>query len=102
MPSQTATTFEPVEFYNATYPNQKLVDRSVDREDHAADPTVNFLAGYFLASQPWQVELIERACVDSSGIPYAHKADGVEQECPTCGWPSKSSRAFVHHIAQHS
>lgn len=98
----TAKAFEPVEFYNATFPNQLLIGRSAESDDRAKDPTVKFLAGYFRATEPWQVEMIERGCVDESGIPYAHRADSPEQTCPKCGWVCRSTKAFTYHIQQHA
>jgi hypothetical protein len=96
------TAFEPVEFWNAVNPNQVLVERPqkpLGRDyDPAAERTVTFLAGYFRATEPWQVKMIERTL---PGI--AHRADSpTEWTCRKCGWVTRSQAAFAHHIDQHA
>ena len=100
-----ALSFEPVEYWNAVWPNEELIARTpgpMDKNhDPAADRRVNFLAGYFRATEPWQVELIETYARDR-----AFKADVFEpadpMRCEKCGWETRSSRSFMHHRAQES
>jgi hypothetical protein len=99
------TAFEPVEYWNAVRPNEVLIARRPgpkDRDyDAAADPSVTFFAGYFRATEPWQVELIDTYAGDR-----AFRADiSPSQEpirCDKCGWETRSSQAFRHHVAQES
>lgn len=97
------STFEPVEFWNAVNPNQRIVVRDPEAArqknyDPAGERQLRFLAGYFRATEPWQVEVIER---ELAGI--AHRADSpTEWICQKCGWGTKSQKAFSHHIAQHA
>lgn len=102
----TATTadkpFTPVEFWNAVFPNEHIVIREAGRlpegHDGAADPRIKFLAGYYRATEPWQVEVIEKTCKDR-----AFRADSPEDwRCEKCGWISKSQKAFAYHIKQHA
>ena len=87
--------FQPVEYWNARYPNHELIQRNGPNED--SDRKINFFAGYFRATQPWQVEVIEQELKD-----IAFRADSPEEwVCETCGWPTKSSKAYMHHIRQH-
>jgi len=91
--------FEPVEFWNAVWPNEDIVVREPGRitSDPAANPRVKFLAGYFRATEPWQVEVIE-----SVAKGRAHRADAPKPfVCKTCGWQSRSQDAFAYHIDQH-
>jgi hypothetical protein len=94
--------FQPVEYWNAVNPNQHIRVRQHGplpvNHDPAADPEIKFLAGYYRATQPWEVEVIERTL---PGI--AHRADSPsEWTCQKCGWVTRSQKAFTHHIAQHS
>ena len=99
------TAFAPVEYWNAVRPNEVLVARSSGPKgqgyDAAADPTVTFFAGYFLATEPWQVEMIETFAGDR-----AFRSDIGESappiRCDKCGWETRSSQAFRHHVAQES
>ena len=99
------TTFVPVEYWNAVWPNEQLVKRDPGPMGKDYDPvyekSVSFLAGYFRATEPWQVELIENNARDR-----AFKADLRDDEapmrCAKCGWETRSSRAFMHHTAQES
>lgn len=90
--------FQPVEFWNAEFPNQKLIVREPGRRapdhDPAFDPTIKFMGGYFRATEPWQVDVIER---ELAGVAY--RADSPnEWTCHKCGWVTKSQKAFQHHI----
>jgi hypothetical protein len=94
--------FEPVEYWNAVNPNQHLRVRKpgplAPDHDPAADPEIRFLAGYYRATEPWEVAVIDR---ELAGV--AHRADSPsEWTCQKCGWVTRSQKAFAHHIAQHS
>lgn len=93
----TEKTFTPVEFYNAHFPNQVLVDGADRPNDPESSRRIKFIAGYFRATEPWQVALIEQGCRDRSGNPYAHPADMPEQTHPKTGWVCKSSRAYAEY-----
>lgn len=98
-------TFTPVEYWNAKWPNEILIGRQPGPKhqdyDAAAEPTVQFFGGYFLATEPWQAELIDTYAKDR-----AFKADILPGEedirCDKCGWATRSSRAYRHHVAQES
>jgi hypothetical protein len=104
-PEIVESAFAPVEYWNAVRPNEVLIARlpgPKDRDyDAAADPSVTFFAGYFRATEPWQVELIDTYANDR-----AFRADiSPSQEpirCDKCGWETRSSQAFRHHVAQES
>lgn len=101
MPSpETVTKFQPVEFWNAVFPNEDIVVRPAGKleSDPAANPRIKFLGGYFRATEEWQVEAIEKAAAGR-----AHRADSPEPwVCEKCGWQSKSQKAFSHHVRQHA
>lgn len=100
--AEKETEFTPVEYWNAVFPNEDIVVRPKGRipEDYdpAGDRRIKFLAGYYRATEPWMVEVIERECKGR-----AHRADSPEPwVCETCGWQSKSQKAFSHHQKQHA
>lgn len=91
---QTETAFAPVEFWNAHYPNEEI--RIPTSKDPAAAKVVRFFAGYFRATEPWQVEAIERHSL------HAKRGNlGESVQCTTCGWTTKNSAAFQFHVQQH-
>lgn len=88
--------FEPVEFWNPVYPNENLT-LHVAGTDPAAAPVIAFAAGYFRATEPWQVEAIEKNLSNR-----VFRADGSNDLiCSRCGWTTKSVEAFNYHSGQH-
>lgn len=82
-----------VEFWNPTYPNEIVRVRDKDT-DPAAAKVIQFLGGYFRATEPWQVEAIEKYLG-----PRAYRSDAnVDLECPRCGWVTRSQGAFKQHM----
>lgn len=89
--------FEPVEFWNPVYPNERLVLHTQGM-DPASAPVIGFVAGYFRATTPWQVSAIE-----SNLEGRAFRGDAkTEMTCRKCGWITRSSEAFNYHMDQHS
>lgn len=94
-----------VEFWNPYFINEELVLRTPGPKgldyDPATEVTIKFMGGYFLATQDWQVEAIEKHIPDR-----AFRADILENApdivCEKCGWTTRSSRAFAAHRAQES
>jgi len=89
--------FKAVEFWNPVYPNEHIyVHESGLPAEYAKE--IHFLAGYFRATKPWQVEAIKEAC---GGRVYT--ADTSSQmRCDKCGWATRSTAAFAYHIQQHA
>lgn len=89
--------FNPVEFWNPVYPNEVIYVHAAGQPAEYAQE-IKFLAGYFLASKPWQVDAIKDACGDR-----VFTADTDSQmRCDKCGWATKSTAAYSYHIAQHA
>lgn len=97
--------FEPIEYWNAERPNEMLVARTPGPKpqnyDAAADLSIKFFAGFFLAKEPWEAELIDTYASDR-----AFRSDilppSEPMRCDKCGWETRSSRAYQYHRAQES
>lgn len=83
--------FEPVEFWNAVYPNEEIRVPKKGTKDRAADEVVRFFGGYFKATTQRQVEMIEQYCR------HAHRADSPNSFVTSGGWSTKSSEAFKEY-----
>lgn len=95
--SETPTGFKPVEFWNPVYPFETIyVHVSGQPAEYAQE--VKFVAGYFRATKPWQVQAIKEAC---GGRVYTADT-GSQMRCDKCGWQTKSTAAFSYHIQQHA
>jgi len=83
------------EFWNPVYPNEILVGDG-DEPDSAMRRRIQFVAGYFRATEDWQVRLIEENAANRT-----YKADTeTEMTCPKCGWITRSTAAYQWHIAE--
>jgi hypothetical protein len=94
----TQPEFTPVEYWNPDAPNQLIRVRApgpmAPGYDAAYDPVIRFMGGYFRATEPWQVEVIE----NTKGV-VAFRADSPSDfTCHQCGWVTKSQQAFQRHI----
>lgn len=89
--------FKPIEFWNPVFPNEVLYVHSDGYPAEYAQE-VRFVAGYFLASKPWQVKAIKEAC---GGRVYTADT-GSQMRCDKCGWATKSTAAFSYHVQQHA
>lgn len=95
MSNAVATAFEPVEFWNAVYPNEQIRVPRKGTKDRAADEIVQFFAGYRKANTPREVEIIETYCR------HAHRADSPIEFKTESGWTTKSSEAFKEYSKRH-
>jgi hypothetical protein len=83
--------FYPIEYWNPHLPNERIYEPG-NGDDPAAVRHVDFMAGYYRATEPWQVALIEEY------VPRAYVADTTRLiTCHRCGWATKSSEAFEVH-----
>jgi len=91
---ETATAFEPVEFWNVKYPNEwVLVD---DAPDPAARRYAKFFAGYFKANTAEEVAAIE------THAKHAKRGNTPNSlQCAKCGWSTKNSDLFQVHMNEH-
>lgn len=89
--------FEPVEFWNPVYPNEHIY---VHLQGHPAEyaQNIHFLAGYYRATKPWEVDAILEAC---PGRVYTADTDS-QIRCDKCGWATRSTAAMMYHIQQHA
>lgn len=95
--SEAPDDFKPIEFWNPVFPYETIyVHQGGMPAEYAQE--VKFLAGYYRATKPWEVEAIEEAC---GGRVYT--ADTKNQiRCEKCGWATRSTAAYSYHIAQHA
>jgi hypothetical protein len=101
---EEADAFEPVEYWNPVYPNEQIVirPRKIDKDhDGAMDPTIQFVAGYFRATMPEQVTVLEGDPQISARIYKASSGNEENFRCDKCGWLTKSVAAMNYHMQQH-
>ncbi len=99
-PTQIGIT--PVRYTNVRFPNQIVlehVDPQVAKRpnfDPAIKRELRFLNGSFLATEPWQIDAIER-------LPHIYKDDSPTAfTCPLCNFSSYSSEAYGAHMAREA
>lgn len=85
--------FEPVEFWNALFPNEEI--RIPTGKDRAADKIVKFFAGRFTATEQWQVDAIEKHAK------HAKRADSPTEFITEGGWTTRNSEIFKEYSQRY-
>ncbi len=86
--------FEPVEFWNALFPNEEI-RIPTNKKDRAADKKIKFFAGYFRATEQWQVDAIEKHA------PHAKRADSPTPFTTEGGWTTRNSELFKEYSQRY-